>query len=172
MFGLRKLFTFVASLLFFVGASAPPPSAAHIGCIAGTYLVKEGSGTQGVWTLSADGTLQITSSAEVAFNFSHIQGAWRPDSRRRAKAVAIDFNFIPVPVGNGALPAAIARIDIAMSFSRECNEMEGELELRFFDPETEDPLEPATGTGAPTIINFMGRRIRVNVEDGALDSQQ
>jgi hypothetical protein len=132
----------VALLLFFVGISAPLSSAAHVGCIAGTYLVKEGSGTQGLWTLSADGTLQITSSAEVAFNFSHIQGAWRPDSWRRAKAVAIDFNFIPAPVGDGAPPAAIARIDIAMLFSRECDEMEGELELRFFDPEMEDPLSP------------------------------
>jgi hypothetical protein len=31
---------------------------------------------QSLRTLSEDGTLQITSSSQIVFNFSHIQGAW------------------------------------------------------------------------------------------------
>ncbi len=139
MFGIVKFFTLIALALFLAQLFDPHSSEARDGCIPGTYLVKEGSGTQSIWTFSEDGTLQITSLAEVAFNFSHLQGAWRRSTRGQAKAVALDFDFISSPIGNGAPPASVARIDIAISFSRECREVEGTLELRFFDPKTEDP---------------------------------
>jgi hypothetical protein len=162
MFGSVRYCTLIVLSIVFVGFSEPQPSAARDGCIPGTYLVKEGSGTQSLWTLSEDGTLHITSSAEVAFNFSPLQGAWRQSGRGQAKAVALDFDFISNPIGDGAPPASIARLDISISFSRECNEIEGDLELRFFDPKTEDPLDPATSAGMPTTDSFTGRRIRVN----------
>jgi hypothetical protein len=161
MFGFVRHCTLLALSFVLVGFSEPHPSEARDGCIPGTYLVKEGSGTQSLWTLSVDGTLHITSSAEVAFNFSHLQGAWQQRGRGQAKAVALDFDFISSPIGNGAPPASIARIDISISFSRECNEIEGNLELRFFDPKTEDPLDPATGAGEPAVDGFVGRRVRV-----------
>jgi len=162
MLRVGKRFTVIVLLLVVVGFSDPHPSEARNGCIPGAYLVKEGSGTQSLWTLSEDGTLHITSSAEVAFNFSHLQGAWRHSGRGRAKAVALDFDFISNPIGDGAPPASIARIDISISFSQECNEIEGNLELRFFDPKTEDPLDPTTSAGIPTADSFTGRRVRVN----------
>jgi len=162
MFGLVRFFTLVALSFVLVGFSVPQLSEARDGCIPSTYLVKEGSGTQSLWTLSEDGTLQITTSAQVAFNFSHLQGAWRQIRRDWAKAAALDFDFISSPIGNGALPAAIARIDISISFSKECDEIKGNLELRFFDPQTEDPLNPVTGAGEPAIDDFVGRRVRVN----------
>jgi hypothetical protein len=162
MFGLVKCFTLVALSLVVAGFSVPQPSEARDGCIPGTYLVREGGGTQSLWTLSEDGTLYITSSAEVAFNFSHLQGAWQQIRRGQAKAVALDFDFISSPIGDGAPPASVARIDISISFSRECNEIEGNLELRFFDPKTEDPLDPTTSAGVPTTDGFIGRRVRVN----------
>jgi hypothetical protein len=161
MFRSVRYCTLIVLSIVLVGFSEPQPSAARDGCIPGTYLVKEGSGTQSLWTLSEDGTLHITSSAEVAFNFSHLQGAWRQSRRGQAKAVALDFDFISNPIGDGAPPASIARIDISITFSRECNEIEGNLELRFFDPKTEDPLD-AAGAGATAIDTFVGRRVRVN----------
>jgi len=162
MFRFLRYCTLIVLSLVLVEISEPHMSEARDDCIPGTYLVKEGSGTQSLWTLSQDGTLQITSSAEVAFNFSHLQGAWRQTSRGRAKAVALDFDFISSPIANGAPPAAIARLDISISFSKECDGMEGNLALRFFDSKTEDPLDPSTGAGAPALDNFLGRRVRVN----------
>jgi hypothetical protein len=162
MFRSLRYCTLIVLSLVLVEFFEPHPSEARDGCIPGTYLVKEGSGTQSLWTLSQDGTLQITSSAEVAFNFSHLQGAWRQISRGRAQAVALDFDFMSNPIANGAPPAAIARLDIFISFTKECGCVEGNLELRFFDPKTEDPLDPSTSAGAPAIDTFVGRRVRVN----------
>lgn len=158
----RKSPTLIVSLFLFFAISASGPVDARDSCMAGTYLVKEGSGTQSLWTLSDDGTLQITSSSQIVFNFSHIQGAWRQTKRHHARAVGLDFNFMTEPVGNGVPPASIARLDISLSFSRNCREMQGDFELRFFDSETEDPLDLSTGPGAPTSQDtFEGRRVRV-----------
>ena len=80
----------------------------HGSCFPGTYLVVEGSGTQSLWTLSQDGAFQVTSSAERAFGFSHIQGVWTKTGARDAKARGLDFNFNPTPVNGGAPPSQIA----------------------------------------------------------------
>jgi hypothetical protein len=76
MFGFVRHCTLLALSFVLVGFSEPHPSEARDGCIPGTYLVKEGSGTQSLWTLSVDGTLHITSSAEVIVRASE-DGAMR-----------------------------------------------------------------------------------------------
>lgn len=129
------------------------------GCFAGTYLVVEGSGTQSLWTLSQDGGVQITSSAERAFDFSHIQGVWEKTGARDAKARGLDFNFSDTPVNGGVPPSQIARLDILMKFAPGCGEMEGAFELRAFGP-NDDPL--ASDAPAVAFDTFFGRRVSIN----------
>jgi hypothetical protein len=129
------------------------------GCFPGTYLVVEGSGTQSLWTLSHDGAFQVTSSAERAFGFSHIQGVWKKTGARDAKARGLDFNFNETPVNSGVPPSRIARLDIVMSFAEKCEEMEGSFELRVFNP-NDDPLD--SNTPAVTSDTFSGRRVRID----------
>jgi hypothetical protein len=74
------ILAFVLSIAAFILTSTNASSrdtGAQGGCLSGTYLVVEGSGTQSLWTLSQDGGFQVTSSAERAFGFSHIQGVWK-----------------------------------------------------------------------------------------------
>ena len=69
------ILVFVSSMATFLLSSTSANSrdaGAQGGCLPGTYLVIEGSGTQSLWTLSQDGGFQVTSSAERAFGFSHI----------------------------------------------------------------------------------------------------
>ena len=129
------------------------------GCFPGTYLVVEGSGTQSIWTLSQDGAFNVTSSAESAFGFSHIQGVWKKTGARDAKARGFDFNFNETPMNGGVPPAQLARLDIAISFAQKCEEMEGRFELRAFNA-NEDPLTPHT----PVIAfdTFSGRRVTID----------
>jgi len=129
------------------------------GCFPGTYLVVEGSGTQSLWTLSQDGAFQVTSSAERAFGFSHIQGVWKKTGARDAKARGLDFNFNQTAVNGGVPPSQIARLDIVMRFAQRCEEMEGTFELRGFNP-NDDPLDANTPASASDI--FFGRRVSVN----------
>jgi hypothetical protein len=129
------------------------------GCFAGTYLVIEGSGTQSLWTLSQDGAFHITSSAERAFGFSHIQGVWRKTGARDAKARGLDFNFAETAGNGGVPPAQIARLDIVMKFAERCGEMEGDFELRAFSAD-EDPLN--RHTPAIAFDTFFGRRLTVD----------
>ena len=129
------------------------------GCFAGTYLVVEGSGTQSLWTLSQDGAFQVTSSAERAFGFSHIQGVWTKTGARHAKARGLDFNFSQTPVNGGVPPSQITRLDIVMTFAQSCKEMEGAFELRAFNP-NEDPLNSNTPAIASDI--FLGRRVSID----------
>ena len=129
------------------------------GCFPGTYLVVEGSGTQSLWTLSQDGGFQVTSSAERAFGFSHIQGVWRKTGARDAKARGLDFNFSETPVNGGVPPAQIARLDIGMKFAERCEQMEGRFELRAFSA-NEDPLN--SYTPAIAFDTFFGRRVTVD----------
>jgi hypothetical protein len=121
--------------------------------------VVEGSGTQSLWTLSQDGAFHVTSSAERAFGFSHIQGVWTKTGARDAKARGFDFNFNPTPVNGGAPPSQIARLDIAMKFAQSCNEMEGTFELRAFNA-NDDPLNSNTSVIASDI--FFGRRVSID----------
>jgi hypothetical protein len=129
------------------------------GCFPGTYLVLESSGTQSLWTLSQDGAFNVTSSAESAFGFSHIQGVWKKTGARDAKARGFDFNFSETPVNGGVPPAQIARLDIAMKFAQSCNEMEGTFELRAFNA-NDDPLNSNTPAIASDI--FFGRRVSID----------
>ena len=134
-------------------------TAAQGGCFPGTYLVVEGSGTQSLWTLSHDGALQVTSSAERAFGFSHIQGVWKKTGARDAKARGLDFNFSETPVNSGVPPSNIARLDIVMSFADKCEEMEGSFELRVFNP-SDDPLDSNGSVAASD--TFSGRRFSID----------
>jgi hypothetical protein len=129
------------------------------GCLPGTYLVIEGSGTQSLWTLSQNGGFQVTSSAERAFGFSHIQGVWKKTGARDAKARGLDFNFKETPVNDGVPPSQITRLDIVMRFAESCEEMEGSFELRAFTS-NDDPLD----SNAPAIASdtFFGRRVRID----------
>jgi len=129
------------------------------GCFPGTYLVIEGSGTQSLWTLSDDGAFQVTSSAEKAFGFSHIQGVWKKTGARDAKARGLDFNFSETPVNSGVPPSNIARLDIVMSFADKCEEMEGSFELRVFNP-SDDPLDSNGSVAASD--TFSGRRFSID----------
>ena len=129
------------------------------GCFPGTYLVVEGSGTQSLWTLSDDGAFQVTSSAERAFGFSHIQGIWKRTGAGDAKARGLDFNFSEIPVNSGVPPSHIARLDIAMSFADKCEEMEGTFDLRVFNP-NDDPLDSNRPVDASD--TFSGRRVSID----------
>jgi hypothetical protein len=129
------------------------------GCLSGTYLVVEGSGTQSLWTLSQDGGFQITSSAERTFGFSHIQGVWKKSGARDAKARGLDFTFRETPVNGGVPPSQITRLDIVIRFAERCDEVEGSFELRAFNP-NEDPLDSNTPAIAADI--FFGRRVRID----------
>ena len=67
-----------------------------------TYLVDNPAGeSEGIWTLSQDGTVQVTDSVQELFCFSHQQGVWRHKTGREAKATFINFTFNP----NGSEPA-------------------------------------------------------------------
>jgi hypothetical protein len=129
------------------------------GCLPGTYLVFEGSGTQSLWTLSQDGGFQVTSSGERAFGFSHIQGVWKKTGARDAKARGLDFNFRETPVNDGVPPSQIARLDIVMRFAERCEQMEGTFELRAFNP-NDDPLD--SNTRAIASDTFFGRRVSID----------
>jgi len=146
----------VVLVLCFAG---PVHSAPSEGCIPGTYLVREGSGTQSLWSFSGDRTLHVTSSAQGALNFGDGYGAWKQASHKQIKSTVLDFNYSSSPTNGGFPPSAIARVDAVSSFSKHCKEMEGSFELRFFDPETEDPLDPDTDTGNPVVDTFTGRRV-------------
>jgi hypothetical protein len=124
------------------------------GCIGGTYLVQEGSGAQSLWTFSKDGTVQFASSAQSALNFSEGHGAWRQPRSRVAKATILDFTYGPT-----SSPEEIARVDAQITFSKKCLTMEGSFDLRFFDPDTEDPLDVNSDTGQPVSDTFTGRRV-------------
>lgn len=153
---MRKFFP----LIMLFCSLSPIHAATERGCIPGTYLVQESSGTQSLWTFSKDGTIQSASSAQGALNFSDAQGAWKQTRSREAKATFIDFNYGGSDNG-GFPPSGIARVDSELSFSKKCATVEGSFELRFFDPETEDPLDPSTDTGGAISDTFTGRRVTV-----------
>ena len=149
-----------AGLLLVVMSVARPGQVEAVGgCIPGSYLAIEASGTQSLWTFSSDGTFEVASSAERAFNFGHIQGSWRRDSAHAARAVGLDFGFLPEPVGAGVPPQWVTRIDVSLAFERDCETFAGEFALRFYD-EGEDPLDErvVAAEGRDTVT---GRRIDV-----------
>jgi hypothetical protein len=134
----RSAITFsivLALLLSTVEASAAPVTSRMPTC-AGTYLVVGDSGTWAMWTLSADGTAQVTNSSEDAYSFSHEQGAWRQLPSGVVNATVLDFT-----VEGAASPTQVARVDASMTFSNACHELAGDLELRNYAVPSEDPLD-------------------------------
>lgn len=149
----------VGSLLFATTLQGTRPVDTVGGCIPGSYLAVEASGTHSLWTFSSDGTLQATSSAEKVFGFSHIQGTWQRDGARGARAVGLDFGFRSQQVGAGVPPQWTTRLDVSLEFSRGCRQFAGAFDLRFYDV-TEDPLDAPTTVPAGS-DTLTGRRIQV-----------
>ena len=126
-------------------------------CLAGTYLIEEGSGTRGLWEFSKDGNFTGTSSAQPLLNFSTLQGMWKPNGKRTAKAIVLDFSF-----DDQENLINIARVDILVrGEGKKCQKVEGEFSLRFFE-EGEDPLQVETDAGEPFMDLFTGQRITAN----------
>ena len=158
-FATMAFFLSIAAFSLTSRGASSRDTGAQGGCFSGTYLVVEGSGTQSLWTLSQDGGFQVTSSAERAFGFSHIQGIWKKTGARDAKARGLDFNFNTSSINVGVPPSQIARLDIVMRFADRCEEMEGSFELRAFNP-NDDPLD--SNTPAITADTFFGRRVSID----------
>ena len=127
------------------------------GCVPGTYLIQESSGALNLLTFSREGTVQSASSAQGVLNFSDAQGAWKQSRSLVVKATWLDFTY-----GNSTSPASIARVDAQLLFSKKCATLQGSFELRFFSPDTEDPLDITTDTGEPITDTFTGRRVKTN----------
>ncbi|HXC53053.1 MAG TPA: hypothetical protein VN634_19355 [Candidatus Limnocylindrales bacterium] len=150
-------FFLLATSLF---AFAVPAGAAAIGgCIPGVYLVREGSGTQSLWSFSTGGTIHSTSSAQGALHFGDGYGAWKQGRGQQVRSTFVDFSYNSSPIDGGFPPTSVARVDAVSTFSERCAEIHGTFELRFFDPASEDPLDPATDAGGTITDTFTGRRV-------------
>jgi hypothetical protein len=139
-------------LLPTVVASAAPSPSRTPKCV-GTYLMVEDLGAWSLWTLSGDGTAQVTSSAEDSADFSHQQGAWRQLPSGLVNVTTLDF-----PVDDAQNPTNVARVDAELSFSNGCQDVAGGLELRYYAVPSEDPLDPSAGTFILS-EDFTGRRV-------------
>ena len=120
-------FVCAGSLLVAASLTAPRSVGAVGGCIPGSYLAAEGSGTQSLLTFSSDGTFHLASSAERAFGFSHIQGTWQRQGAHDVRAVGLDFGLPSDPTGAGAPPEWITRIDMSLRFSPDCRRFAGDF---------------------------------------------
>jgi len=150
--------SFAIGILFVIMAHGTISFAAgKPGCMTGTYLVQEGSGTQSLWTFSKDGTIHIASSAQGPLNFSDLLGAWKQTGQKVAHVTVLDFNYNTTPP-----PATIVRVDAVATFFNKCTRMNGSFEVRFFTPGVEDPLDPSTDTGSPITDTFTGRKVLLN----------
>jgi len=123
------------------------------GPCSGTYLVDLDQSI-GIWTLTKDGTILVTDSAEQFIGFSHEQGAWINTGERQARATFIDLTFDP----NGALPVGYARADATLAFAVGCDSLTGTLDLRVYSS-IGDPLDPTGGFLIGDDIPFTGRRV-------------
>jgi hypothetical protein len=142
----------LALLLTTVQASAAPGPSRLPRCV-GTYLVVGESGDTSTWTLSADGTVQKTSSSEDAAFFTHQQGAWRQLPSGEVHVTTLDF-----PVDGVVTPVQVARVDAALTFSNACADLAGSLDLRFYSVPSEDPLDPTDGSFILS-EDFTGRQV-------------
>lgn len=123
-------------------------------CFTGTYLNKEGSGTDSIWTFHKGGTFSGESSTQEELNFSGQLGSWVRTGPGEARVVLLDFSF-----DNDGIESNIARADIDISFKGDnCMETEGSFELRFFQ-EGEDPLDLPTYQGEVIEDTFTGRKL-------------
>ena len=146
-------------LLIVAARNRPVEAVAGGGCMPGSYLAVEGSGTQSLWTFSSDGTFHAASSAQSAFTFSQIHGTWEREGAQSAHVVGLDFGFRQSPVGAGVPPQSVTRIDGAVQFTRDCQQFAGAFDLRFYGA-NEDPLNPTTVDPAGS-DSFTARRIQV-----------
>jgi hypothetical protein len=135
------LLSIVLGLLLSTTAASAAPSPSRTPKCIGTYLMTEELGAWSLWTLSGDGTAQVTSSAEDSAAFSHQQGAWRQLPTGAVNVTTLDF-----PVDDAQTPTAVARVDAELSFSNACQDVAGDLELRYYAVPSEDPLDPSAGT--------------------------
>ena len=145
-------------LLLFMGiVTTNIAGAKKVYSCTGTYLVDIGEGetrTEGIWTISQDGTFQGTDSAEQVFGFSQQQGAWVSNGSYQAKATWLDFSFDP----NLPTPGGYVRVDAEFIFGSDCESMTGTLDVWFY-LDTEDPLDRTTGGTSSSDISFTGRRV-------------
>jgi hypothetical protein len=122
-----------------VVSAAPVPSRTPK-CV-GTYLLVGEGGDMDIWTLSGDGTAQVTSSAEDVAAFSHEQGSWRQLPTGVVNATVLDF-----PIDGEGTPSQVARVDATLTFSNACRDVALDLDLRYYQVPAEDPLDPTAGT--------------------------
>jgi hypothetical protein len=91
-------------------------------------------GAWSLWTLSGDGTAQVTSSAEDSADFSHQRGAWR-----QLPSGVVNVTTLDVRVDDAQVSTNVARVDAELSFTDACQDEAGELELRYYAVPSEDP---------------------------------
>lgn len=125
--------------------------------VAGTFYVREGSGTISLWTFNDDGTMTGASSAQAAFGFGAQHGTWKRIGPHEIAAVHLDFSYDET----GTLKN-VARVDYTVRFNPDFSWFEGRFIVRFFDPETQDPLDLSTYAGQPETDTFTGRRLTVS----------
>lgn len=146
---------FVAAIIILIvgsaGVSLAQDDVSGRRACSGTYLVDLGQ-SEALWTLSRDGAILITDSAEQVYGFSHQQGAWRRTSAGEIRATWLDFNFD----ANAPTPASYSRIDASLVFARDCDTFSGSLDLRNYLP-TDDPLDPTGGEFVIEDVTFTGR---------------
>jgi len=148
---------YTLSILFFVVALCPASNSladTFPKCFIGSYLLEQGSGIMSLWTFGARGTLIVTSSSQKALSFSTEHGSWHKSAQKQAKSTMLDFSF-----GEDGELINIARIDATTNFNgNNCEEIEGEFTLRFFEPD-QDPLNIESASGEPITDTFTGRRV-------------
>jgi len=147
------LVSIVLGLLLSTTAASAAPSPSRTPKCVGTYLMVEELGAWSLWTISGDGTAQVTSSAEDSADFSHQQGSWRQLPSGVVNVTTLDF-----PVDDLLTPENVARVDAELSFSNACHDVSGELELRFYAVPSEDPLDATDGTFILG-VTFTGRAV-------------
>ena len=134
-----------------VVSAAPVPSRTPK-CV-GTYLLVGDEGDWYMFTLSGDGTVQATSSAEDAVRFSHEQGSWRQLPTGIVNVTVLDF-----PIDDAGTPTTVARVDATFLFSNACHDVSADLDLRYYQVPAEDPLDPTDGTSILT-ESYTGRAL-------------
>lgn len=90
------------------------------GLCHGTYLMDQGATGEGLVTMTSDGTVQVTDSAQGEAGYSHRQGAWQKVSKQQVTATWMAFSFGP--------PAGYGRVDAAITFDVDCGGLTGTLD--------------------------------------------
>ena len=146
----------LASILLFITGltSANLVKARGAAPCDGTYLV-EYSEIKNLWSLSKDGTVQVTDTQELELNLSHAQGAWQRAGARKVKAIWLAFLI------DSSFPGlSYGRVDADITFEYGCDTIKGTFDVREYSI-NEDPLDPTGVNPIPGAedIPFTGRRI-------------